>query len=79
MGERLALLLLKLCEAAAQDGDGLVLLGRITQANLARMIGATRQSISLALTRLQDEGVISASATKLIVNDLAALRRHAGE
>jgi CRP/FNR family cyclic AMP-dependent transcriptional regulator len=79
VGERLALLLLKLCEAAAQDGDGAVLLGRITQANLARMIGATRQSISLALTRLQDEGVISAGATKLIVKDLAALRRHAGE
>lgn len=78
VGERLALLLLNLCEAA-QDGNGPVSLGRLTQANLARMIGATRQSISLALSRLQDEGVIEAGATKLIVNNLAALRRHAGE
>ena len=49
-------------------------LGRITQANLARMIGATRQSISLILNRLQGEGIILTGPTKMIVHDLAALR-----
>lgn len=73
--ERLVLLLVKLCENAAQDESGPISLGRITQANLARMIGATRQSISLILNRLQDDGIITTGSTKMVVNDLAALRR----
>ena len=73
--ERLVLLLVKLCENAAQDESGPISLGRITQANLAPMIGATRQSISLILSRLQDDGIISTGPTKMVVNDLAALRK----
>jgi CRP/FNR family transcriptional regulator, cyclic AMP receptor protein len=75
VAERLMLLLVKLCENAAQADNGSIQLGRITQANLARMIGATRQSISLVLGRLQDEGIISTWPTKMVVNDLPALRR----
>ena len=41
-----------------------------------RMIGATRQSISLVPNRLQDEGAITAGPTKI---DLAAPRRQVGE
>jgi CRP/FNR family cyclic AMP-dependent transcriptional regulator len=74
VAERLVLLLVKLCENAARAENGSISLGRITQANLARMIGATRQSISLILNRLQDEGIISTGPTKMIVRDLAALR-----
>jgi CRP/FNR family cyclic AMP-dependent transcriptional regulator len=73
--ERLVLLLVKLSEHAGPSADGSIQLGRITQANLARMIGATRQSISLVLSRLQDEGIITTCATTMIVNDLQALRR----
>lgn len=73
--ERLVLLLVKLCENAAQDENGPISLGRLTQANLARMIGATRQSISLILNRLQDEGIIATGPTKMVVNDLSALRK----
>ena len=69
---------MKLCESAGLTEEGPIPLGRITQANLARMIGATRQSISLVLGRLQDEGIISAGPTKMMVNDLAALRRQIG-
>ena len=77
--ERLVLLLVKLCENAAQDETGPISLGRITQANLARMIGATRQSISLILSRLQDDGIISTGPTKMVVNDLAALRKQVAD
>ncbi|MFT4121103.1 Crp/Fnr family transcriptional regulator [Bradyrhizobium sp.] len=77
--ERLVLLLVKLCENAAQDENGPISLGRITQANLARMIGATRQSISLILNRLQDEGIIATGPTKMVVNDLAALRKQVAD
>lgn len=77
--ERLVLLLVKLCENAPREPDRPISLGRITQANLARMIGATRQSISLVLSRLHGEGVISIGATKMVVNDLAALRRIAAD
>jgi CRP/FNR family transcriptional regulator, cyclic AMP receptor protein len=75
VAERLMLLLVKLSENAAHAENGSIQLGRITQANLARMIGATRQSISLVLARLQDEGIISTWPTKMVVNDLQALRR----
>jgi CRP/FNR family transcriptional regulator, cyclic AMP receptor protein len=43
------------------------------------MIGATRQSISLVLARLQDEGIVSTWPTKMVVNDLPALRRQLGD
>jgi CRP/FNR family cyclic AMP-dependent transcriptional regulator len=75
VAERLVLLLVKLSENAVPDANGSIRLGRITQANLARMIGATRQSISLVLCRLQDEGIVTTAATTMIVNDLPALRR----
>jgi len=76
--ERLALVLVKLCENAVQGEGGSIQLGRVTQANLARMIGATRQSVSLVLSRLQDDGTISMEPTTTVVHDLAALRRLAG-
>lgn len=79
VAERLVLLLVKLSENAAPAADGSIPLGRITQANLARMIGATRQSISLVLSRLQDEGIITTGPTTMIVNDLPALRRQLGD
>lgn len=79
VAERLVLLLVKLCENAGQAENGSISLGRITQANLARMIGATRQSISLILNRLQAEGFISTGPTKMIVRDLAALRGQLSE
>jgi hypothetical protein len=43
------------------------------------MTGATRQSISLVLCRVQDEGVITVGSTTMIVNDLAARRRSVGD
>lgn len=77
--ERLSLLLVKLCENAAQPYGDTICLGRLTQANIARMIGATRQSVSVALNRLQDDGIISIGPTTTIVHDLHALREWAGE
>ena len=79
IGERLALLLVKLCENTAQPDGKDICIGRITQANLARMIGATRQSISLMMGRLQDDGIISTGPSTTIVHDLAALRRSAAD
>ncbi len=74
VGERLVLLLVKFAENASPAGDGSIELGRITQSNLARMIGATRQSISLVLGRLQDQGILTTGPTKMVINDLQALR-----
>jgi CRP-like cAMP-binding protein len=79
VGERLALLLVKLCENSTPSHDGSISLGRITQANLARMIGATRQSISLVLSKLQDDGILSVRPATTVVHDLAALRKQAGD
>lgn len=79
VGERLSLLLVKLCENAAQSDRATISLGRITQANIARMIGATRQSVSLILNQLQDDGIISIKPATTIVHDLATLRERARE
>lgn len=77
VGERLALLLVKLCENVAPLDGADISIDRITQRNLARMIGATRQSISLIMGRLQEDGIISIGPSRTIVHDLTALRRAA--
>jgi CRP-like cAMP-binding protein len=79
VAERLALLLVKLCENAPASEGAPIALGRITQANIARMIGATRQSVSLILNQLQEAGIISIKPTATVIHDLDALRRWTGE
>jgi CRP/FNR family transcriptional regulator, cyclic AMP receptor protein len=78
VSDRVALLLVKLCENAVRSETGAIPLGRVTQANMARMIGATRQSISLVLGRLQDDGIISIGPATIVVRDLDALRAQVG-
>jgi CRP-like cAMP-binding protein len=78
VSDRLSLLLIKLCENVVRSETGTIPLGRITQANMGRMIGATRQSISLVLSRLQDDGIISIGPATIVVHDLSALRAQVG-
>jgi CRP-like cAMP-binding protein len=78
VSDRLSLLLVKLCENAVPSETGAIQLGRITQANMARMIGATRQSISLALSRLQHDGIVSIGPATIVVHNLDALRAQVG-
>lgn len=77
-GERLALLLLELCRSSAPLTNTTVKVPLIKQDKLAKMIGATRQSVSLALQKLEESGAISVGVDSYFVHAPDALARHAG-
>jgi len=56
------------------DADSLVV-GRVRQRDLAKMIGATRQSVSLVLKKMQDQKLIEVKPTSIVVRRLDSLRR----
>jgi CRP-like cAMP-binding protein len=49
----------------------------LTQDELAELVGGTRPSVNQVLRRLVDEGVVELSRGRIIVTDVAALRRTA--
>jgi CRP-like cAMP-binding protein len=55
------------------DGGGLSV--RLSQAELASMVGVSRQSVNKMLQRFQREGLISADYGQILVKDLAALEQ----
>jgi CRP/FNR family transcriptional regulator, cyclic AMP receptor protein len=66
--ERLAHLLLHLVETyGVKDRDGIAITAGFTHADLAHMVGATRQWVTISLKRLQDQGVIICRKSHIIV------------
>lgn len=51
---------------------------RLTQSDLAAMVGGSRQSVNQILRHFERRGYLRIEGGKLIVNDLEALRRRAG-
>ncbi len=47
----------------------------LTQDELAELVGGTRPSVNQVLRRFVDEGVLELSRGRIIVTDVAALRR----
>lgn len=89
LAERLDLVGQRLCEAytedvlhrclkrltdLAPDASTRPALLRITQENLAEMVGTTRPSVNHALRRLQDRGLLSLARGRIVVNDPQRLR-----
>ncbi len=75
--ERLALLLLELGKTSGLSSGANIEIGLIQQSRLSYMIGATRQSVSIALQKLEDNNIILRTATSLIILDLTALEQEA--
>ncbi len=77
--ERLAQLLLLI---AGLDGrrtaEGIVIGRTLTQEDLAKMVGSTRQWVTTSLDRFREQGVISIAPNKIVITDEDALRRLAG-
>ncbi len=66
--ERLAHLLLHLVDAyGVKDTDGILIGAAFTHADLAHMVGATRQWITISLKRLQDQGVLVCRKSRIVV------------
>jgi len=72
--ERLAHLLLHLVNAYGIRGpDGILIAGAFTHADLAHIVGATRQWVTISLRRLQEQGVVVCRKSQIIVRRLDAL------
>ncbi|CAN5556678.1 Crp/Fnr family transcriptional regulator [soil metagenome] len=66
--ERLAHLLLHLVELyGVEDPEGLLIGAAFTHADLAHMVGATRQWVTISLKRMQDKDIISSRKSRIIV------------
>ncbi|MEA3074454.1 MAG: family transcriptional regulator, cyclic receptor protein [Alphaproteobacteria bacterium] len=77
--ERLAHLLLHLVELyGMEDPDGILIGAAFTHADLAHMVGATRQWVSISLKRLQEKNVLVVRKSKIIVRRSDILREMQG-
>ena len=66
--ERLARLLLHLVELyGTKDQDGIMIGAAFTHADLAHMVGATRQWVTISLKRLQERGVVVCRKSRIVV------------
>lgn len=73
--ERLAHLLLHLVELyGVREPEGVLIGAALTHADLAHMVGATRQWVTISLRRLQDKGVLVVHKSRIIVRQLEVLR-----
>ncbi len=73
---RLAKLLLQLAEKHGQSAEG-VLDRRLSQSDLAGMIGASRPAVNRALQSLAARGLIAVQGQSIVLRDVAGLRKRA--
>ncbi len=78
--ERLAHLLLHLVELyGVKDPDGILIGAAFTHADLAHMVGATRQWVTISLKRLHDKNVLVVRKSKIIVRRIDVLQEMRGQ
>lgn len=66
--ERLAHLLLHLLELyGVEEEDGILIASAFTHADLAHMVGATRQWVTISLKRLQDKGILRTRRSQIVI------------
>jgi CRP/FNR family transcriptional regulator, cyclic AMP receptor protein len=78
--ERLAHLLLHLADLyGVNDPDGILIGAAFTHADLAHMVGATRQWVTISLKRLQEKDVVRTNKSRIVVRRLDVLREMRGQ
>jgi CRP-like cAMP-binding protein len=78
--ERLAHLLLHLADLyGVTERDGIVIGAAFTHADLAHMVGATRQWITISLKRLQQAGTLSVGKSRIVIRRPDVLRDMRGQ
>jgi CRP-like cAMP-binding protein len=76
---RLAGLLVELADRHGSQGRrGLHVDHQLSQEQLAQLIGTTRESVNKVLAQFVDRGWLITDRRRLVIRDLAALRRRAG-
>src|SRR5215207_9021425 len=77
--QRLAHLLLHLMELyGVEDADGILIGAAFTHADLAHMVGATRQWVTISLKRLHEKNVLVVRKSKIIVRRADVLQEMRG-
>jgi CRP-like cAMP-binding protein len=73
---RIAHLLLKLCEMFGEEcpEGGITINQHFSQKDLAMMVGATRQWVSITLRRLSHEGILRLGKRRFVIMDMDKLR-----
>ena len=81
--QRLAHLLLHLVELyGVDDADGTVIAAAFTHADIAHMVGATRQWVTISLKRMQEKGIVQTKRSQIVVcrtDVLEEMRGHASD
>ena len=72
---RLAMRLVELARDAQGSGPGAQLSWHYTQAELASMIGGSRQTVSVLLSDFADEGLVHIDRDTIVIPDIEALAR----
>jgi len=66
--QRLAHLLLQLVELyGVEDADGTVIAAAFTHADIAHMVGATRQWVTISLKRMQEKQIVLSKRSQIVV------------
>ena len=74
--ERLTQLLLHLVNLyGVEERDGVLIAATFTHADLAHMTGVTRQSVTISLKRLAEQGILHAHGTNMVIKNIDLLRR----
>jgi CRP/FNR family cyclic AMP-dependent transcriptional regulator len=78
--ERLAHLILHLVELyGVKDPDGILIGAAFTHGDLAHMVGATRQWVTISLKRLHEKNVLVVRKSRIIVRRVDVLREMRGQ
>ena len=81
--QRLSHLLLHLVELyGVEDADGRVIAAAFTHADIAHMVGATRQWVTISLKRMQEKGILQTRRSQIVVcrtDVLEEMRGHASD
>jgi CRP-like cAMP-binding protein len=79
VSERLEHLLVILANTRGKEVDGDLVIDRtITHEQLASMVGATRQWVTMSLEKLQKRGVVAMSRKQIVIRDIGALSENVG-
>jgi CRP/FNR family transcriptional regulator, cyclic AMP receptor protein len=72
--ERLAHLLLHLADIyGVRQEDGIVISAALTHADIAHMVGATRQWVTMSLKRFEEQAIIASNKSKIVIYRLDKL------
>jgi CRP/FNR family cyclic AMP-dependent transcriptional regulator len=75
VASRLAIVLLDLVTRHGTEGDSIEIGMHLTQADLASWVGASREMVNKVLHAYRDQGLIKMEGHKIVVTDLADLKR----